>query len=186
MPIYEILIDSKPCKAEITKTSEGAFIVKIDGKTAGVEIQAADKVNMEKPFTIAVDGKTYKINMPKMERNKTLQIRIDEASFKAEVKTPVAKPLLTMFAPVTPIPTARKSVTQNNVAEGAVTAPMTGKIVSVRVKKGDAVKQGQALCIVEAMKMENEIASPKTGTVNEVAVSEGSAVSEGDVLFVIG
>jgi glutaconyl-CoA decarboxylase len=186
MPTYEILIDNKPHKVEITKTSEKIFIVKIDGKTASVELQAADKANMEKPFTITIDGKTYTIDLPKMERDKILQIKVEEASFKAEVKTLTAKPSLTTFAPTTPMTTARKSATQNNVAEGAVTAPMTGKIVSVKVRKGDAVKQGQALCIIEAMKMENEIAAPKTGTVNEVSVSEGSAVSEGDVLFMIG
>jgi acetyl-CoA/propionyl-CoA carboxylase biotin carboxyl carrier protein len=63
---------------------------------------------------------------------------------------------------------------------------MTGKIVSVKVKKGDQVKAGQVLCVVEAMKMENEIASSKAGVVKEVYVSEGSSVSEGEPLFVVG
>jgi biotin carboxyl carrier protein len=63
---------------------------------------------------------------------------------------------------------------------------MTGKIVSVKVKKGDGVKTGQVLCIIEAMKMENEIYSPKTGTVQQVNVSDGSSVNDGEILFVIG
>jgi len=70
-------------------------------------------------------------------------------------------------------------------AEGAVTAPMMGKIVSVMVKKGDHVKAGQIVCILEAMKMENEITTPKAGTVQEVRVFEGSSVSEGETLFVV-
>jgi len=77
-------------------------------------------------------------------------------------------------------------LTQKQVAEGAVTAPMTGKIISVKVKKGDQVMAGQILCIIEAMKMENEITAPKAGTVQEVNVSERSSVSEGEVLLVIG
>jgi biotin carboxyl carrier protein len=62
---------------------------------------------------------------------------------------------------------------------------MTGKILSVKVKKGDQVKKGETLCILEAMKMENEITTSKAGTVREVYVSEGSSVSEGDSLFII-
>jgi biotin carboxyl carrier protein len=62
---------------------------------------------------------------------------------------------------------------------------MTGKILSVKVKKGEQVKLGQVICILEAMKMENEITAPKAGTVREVHVSEGSSVSEGEPLFVV-
>lgn len=71
------------------------------------------------------------------------------------------------------------------IEEGAVMAPMAGKIVSVKVKQGDSVKLGDVLCILEAMKMENEITAPKTGTVQSVNISEGMGVSEGDILIVI-
>ena len=63
---------------------------------------------------------------------------------------------------------------------------MTGTIVSVKVKKRDSVKASQVLCVIEAMKMENEIGAPRAGVVQEVNVAEGSSVSEGDVLFVVG
>ena len=57
----------------------------------------------------------------------------------------------------------RRTGTNRKVAvEGAVTAPMTGKIVKVKVKKGDQVKASQVLCVIEAMKMENEISAPKS------------------------
>jgi biotin carboxyl carrier protein len=62
---------------------------------------------------------------------------------------------------------------------------MTGKILSIKVKKGEQVKAGQVLCILEAMKMENEIAAPKSGTVQEILASEGSSVGEGETLFII-
>jgi biotin carboxyl carrier protein len=63
---------------------------------------------------------------------------------------------------------------------------MTGKIVSVKVKKGENVKTGQVLCVIEAMKMENEIIAAKAGAVKEVYVSDGSSVSEGEPLLIIG
>ncbi|TEU06064.1 biotin/lipoyl-binding protein [Candidatus Bathyarchaeota archaeon] len=79
----------------------------------------------------------------------------------------------------------RRTMAPKQDVEGAVTAPMMGKIISVMVKKGDHVKAGQIVCILEAMKMENEITTPKAGTVQEVCVFEGSSVSEGETLFVI-
>jgi biotin carboxyl carrier protein len=78
----------------------------------------------------------------------------------------------------------RKTAAQASV-EGAVTAPMTGRIVKMKVTKGEQVQAKQVLCIIEAMKMENEISAPKAGIIQEVNVSEGSPVSEGEILFVI-
>jgi len=66
-----------------------------------------------------------------------------------------------------------------------VTAPIMGTIVSVKVKAGDRVKQGDVLLILEAMKMENEIYAPKSGVVKEVHTSEGKPVKHGDILMVI-
>ncbi len=69
--------------------------------------------------------------------------------------------------------------------KGGVTAAMTGRITSIKVKAGDAVTKGTVLLLLEAMKMENEVKAPKDGTVKEIAVAEGARVSEGDTLVVI-
>jgi len=183
LPTYDVLIENKPRKVEISKTSEKAFTIKIDGKSVNAELLGG-KPDFEK-FSIKIDGKTYQINLPKLDREKSFQLKVDELVFKAEVKTPVAKASTTTFMPASLSP-ARKSVAQKEVTEGAVVAPMTGKIISVKVKKGDVVKQNQVLCVIEAMKMENEIAASKAGTVKEANVSEGSSVSEGETLFVVG
>jgi len=67
-----------------------------------------------------------------------------------------------------------------------VSAPMPGNILAVNVAAGQAVKKGDVLCVLEAMKMENEIMSPVDGTVTSVAVTKGSTVETGAVLCVIG
>ncbi|AJF26344.1 carbamoyl phosphate synthase [Haloarcula sp. CBA1115] len=72
-------------------------------------------------------------------------------------------------------------------AEGQeVAAEMQGTILEVNVEEGDEVEAGDVLCVLEAMKMENDIVAERGGTVNDVAVSEGESVDMGDLLFVIG
>ena len=66
--------------------------------------------------------------------------------------------------------------------ESAVEAPMPGKVLQVLVKPGDAVEEGQALLVLEAMKMENMIKAVAAGTVSEVPIAEGEAVEKGALL----
>ena len=68
----------------------------------------------------------------------------------------------------------------------AVKAPLTGTVTTVNVKAGDAVKKGQVLMILEAMKMENEILSPCDGRITSVSVTPGTAVEAGTALCSIG
>ncbi len=68
---------------------------------------------------------------------------------------------------------------------GAIAAPMQGTIVKVDVAEGDTVAAGQVVCVLEAMKMENNVTSDVAGTVAEVKVAEGSAVAAGDIVLVI-
>jgi len=183
LPAYEVFIEGKPRKIELTKTGEKTFTIKIDDKNVCAEL-ADDKPDMGKGFLIKINDRTYRIELPRIDLEKLFQVKVEEAAFKAEVKTPARKQTLTTFEPTTIVPTKRLT-TNKQVVEGAVTAPITGKILSVRVKKGDQVKAGQVVCVIEAMKMENEIAAPKTGTVREVYISEGSSVSEGDTLVIV-
>jgi acetyl-CoA/propionyl-CoA carboxylase biotin carboxyl carrier protein len=68
---------------------------------------------------------------------------------------------------------------------GIVTVPMQGTIVKVLVKVGDKVRPGQTVCVLEAMKMENNIVTETAGTVAEVRVQPGQSVGSGDVIAVI-
>ncbi len=66
-----------------------------------------------------------------------------------------------------------------------VKAPMPGNILQVNVKPGDAVKEGQQLMVLEAMKMENEILAPVSGKITVIAVAKGSTVESGSLLCTI-
>jgi acetyl-CoA/propionyl-CoA carboxylase, biotin carboxylase, biotin carboxyl carrier protein len=70
-------------------------------------------------------------------------------------------------------------------ASGAVTSPMQGIVLKVDVAEGDVVEAGRLLCVVEAMKMENEIAAPRAGIVEGLAVAVGDAVTSGQLLCLI-
>ncbi len=71
------------------------------------------------------------------------------------------------------------------VGAKTIQAPMPGKILSVNVVAGQAVKRGEVLAVLEAMKMANEIMAPQDGTVKEVNASVGQAVGTGDVLLIL-
>jgi 3-methylcrotonyl-CoA carboxylase alpha subunit len=73
----------------------------------------------------------------------------------------------------------------STAATGRLTAPMPGKVVSFAVKSGDAVKAGQTLAVMEAMKMEHTIAAPKDGTVAELLYAPGDQVAEGAELLTL-
>ena len=71
-------------------------------------------------------------------------------------------------------------------APGELISPLQGTVLKVAVEKGAAVEEGALICVIEAMKMENEITAPVAGTVNELGVSEGAAITTGDSIAVIG
>ena len=71
------------------------------------------------------------------------------------------------------------------VGRQVITAQMPGVILKVYVKEGDEVKAGDPLCVLVAMKMENEICSPKDGTVKEVYINETDKMSVGDKMMVV-
>jgi acetyl-CoA/propionyl-CoA carboxylase biotin carboxyl carrier protein len=70
-------------------------------------------------------------------------------------------------------------------APGAIVSPIQGTVLKVAVEKGATVEEGALICVVEAMKMENEITAPSAGTVEELNVSEGGAIATGDTIAVV-
>ena len=71
------------------------------------------------------------------------------------------------------------------MAQEAVEVPITGKIISVDVNVGDRVQEGDIICTIESMKMENPILAPVAGTITEIKASAGQVVEAGDLLATI-
>ena len=123
-------------------------------------------------YKVTLKGRTYEVEVEAGEA-----ILLDEYEAIAP-SAPAAAP-----AAAAPAPAAAPVVTG---AGEPVNAPMPGNILKVNVSQGQAVKSGDVLCVLEAMKMENEIMAPKDGTVTQVLVSKGSTVDTGAPLVVIG
>ena len=115
---------------------------------------------------VELNGKKYTVNV---ERQESVSVP------KVAVPHPVAAPAVAPAA----APAPKKAAAGAN----SITAPLPGSVVAIKVKAGDAVKAGQQLAIIEAMKMENEILAPADGTVSAVHVSAGQAVQQGDALL---
>ena len=71
------------------------------------------------------------------------------------------------------------------MARETVEVPITGKIISVNIKAGDTVKEGDVLCTLESMKMENPILAPVDGTITEVGIVVEQVVKPGEIIAVI-
>lgn len=127
-------------------------------------------------YKVTLNGRTYEVEV---EAGKAMLVDEYEAyaPAPAAAAAPVATPAAPATAPAAPVAT---------VAGDAVKAPMPGVVLKVQVQQGQAVKAGQVLVILEAMKMENEIMAPCDGTVTSVSVTKGAAVESGALLCTIG
>ncbi len=128
-----------------------------------------EKIIMKR-YNVTVNGVVYDVVVEE----------VTGGAAPAPVAAPAAKP-----APAAaPAPAAKPAAPAAN-AKCSVSAPMPGNILAVNVKVGDKVEKGAVLCILEAMKMENEVMAPDAGTVTSVTVSKGSSVQAGDVLVTL-
>lgn len=127
-------------------------------------------------FLVTVNGNSYEVLVE--EVGGVQHIQVPAASLQAVAPLPVQAPAA-LQAPVAP-----QAVAATNGEK--VVAPMPGSILSVNVQVGQAVKAGDVVVVLEAMKMENEIPSPVRGKVLQIMVNKGDTVNSGDVMIVIG
>ena len=130
-------------------------------------------------YKVTLNNKVYEV-----EVEETSAMLVDEYEALAPV-APAAAPVA-VAAPAAPVAAPAAAPAPVAAAAGEqVTAPMPGTILKVNVTQGAAVKKGDILGVLEAMKMENEILAPKDGTVAQIAVSKGATVDTGALLAVI-
>lgn len=129
-----------------------------------------------KKFNITVNGKTYEVDVEEIGGAPSV-------AAPAPVQAASATSVQAAAPKAAPKPAAPKSAPVAGAQQ--VKAPMPGTIVSVKVNVGDTVKSGDVVCILEAMKMENEIMAGKDGKVVGISVGNGDSVNSGDVLVSI-
>ena len=124
-----------------------------------------------KYYNITVNGVAYSVSV--------------EETAAGAAPVAAAAPAAPAAPKAAPAPAAAPKAAAGAAGAVAVKAPMPGNILDVKVKVGDTVKAGTVLCVLEAMKMENEIPAPKDGKVAQVVVTKGATVGAGDTLVVL-
>lgn len=120
-------------------------------------------------YRITLNGKTYEMD-------------VEAVDGSMPAATPKAAPAPAAAPKAAPAPVASAPVASSNAA-GAVNSPMPGTILKVNKNVGDSVNAGEAVVVLEAMKMENDIPAPKAGVIKTIAVNKGDAVAAGQFLF---
>jgi len=182
MEEYNFLVNGRRHTIRLLKHEKGSpFIIEVDGKASELELK--EDFGYGSPCSLKIAGKAHRVELNRINRNAQFTVKIDGKTYTVQHATsrtilaPSFKPTLPTFEKKPP----RKAVSET----GAVTAPMPGKVVLLRVKAGDSVRVGDPLCVLEAMKMENEIISPVNGIVKDVRVSEGATVNMGEIMVTV-
>lgn len=161
------------------------FWVTLEGRDAEVEFHAQDDrlwVEVEgkkleadfrrlpdgEVYSLLIEGRSHEVRVA--ANGSALEVTLDGASVPVEVRHPLEKLLLS-------------AQSAHQAAHGeTIAAPMPGLVVAIKVKIGDAVAAGQAVAVVEAMKMQNELVARNGGVVSDVLVKERESVSAGQKL----
>lgn len=144
-----------------------------------------------KEYKLKINGNEYNVTVNEVDGSMA-EVEVNGTPFKVEfdkpvkkAAAPVAKPAAKAAAPAPAAGPVAKPAAAGG-AGTAVTSPLPGVILDVCVKEGDAVKRGQTVMVLEAMKMENAIEATADGTVTAIKVGKGDSVLEGAPLVIIG
>lgn len=142
---------------------------------------------MTKKVTVIVEGREYVVEVGDLSAS-PVQATVNQRSYQVQVPDQTAATAAKPTAPkpaVAPAPAAPKPVAASAppAASGsAITSPMPGDILEVKVKPGDSVNPGDVVCVLEAMKMKNMIRAPRAGVIASVEVSAGQEVDYNAIL----
>ncbi len=135
-----------------------------------------------KKFKFTIRGNNYDVDLKNIEEN-IASIEVNGTMYEVEMdlETKVSK-TPTLVRKVIPSE-AEKIEKKEGGSPTPVKAPLPGNILLIKIKKGDIIKKGDVLLIMEAMKMENNIMAEKNGVVEHIHVNPGDTVLEGDILL---
>lgn len=136
-------------------------------------------------YIATINGKRYEVEVERVDAPKSLDrngVAAPKAPVLPQSAAPVAAPVAAAPAPVA-APAA--PVAAPAAGSTSVEAPMPGKVLAVKAAVGQAVKYGDPVIIMEAMKMETEIVAPADGTISQILVKAGDAVETGTVMVVL-
>ena len=136
-------------------------------------------------YNLKINGKEYEVTIGEAE-GKNLTVNVNGADYQVELENaPVAAPV--QAAPVAQAAPAAPAAAPKPAGAGTtVKSPLPGIIISIDVKEGQAVKRGQKVAVIEAMKMENDILAEQDGTVTAIHANKGDSVLEGADIVTIG
>ncbi|MBQ2166807.1 MAG: biotin/lipoyl-binding protein [Bacteroidaceae bacterium] len=140
-----------------------------------------------KEYKYKIKGVDYSVKINGVEDN-IAKVEVNGVEFDVEMDKPIAQPKPVVRAVAAPVKTVEApKAAQEAVAQGvtAVKAPLPGTVNDIKVTVGQAVKKGQTVVVLEAMKMENNIDAERDGKIAEVRVAKGDTVMEGAVLVTI-
>ncbi|KXH77042.1 MAG: hypothetical protein AM326_01885 [Candidatus Thorarchaeota archaeon SMTZ-45] len=170
---YEIKLEDRIYNVEIKKLDEGGLlIVKVGDESFTLKVEETE----EGSWSVNDTYTDHAIKLTSRTGSKaTLELNGDQHQIEwSRVRKQVGA-----------APSAGVPVSSGKKVAGGVYPPMPGKITEVMVKVGDALKRGDTVCILEAMKMFNELRASSTGTVKEVNVEPGSNVTPNDLLVLV-
>ena len=139
-----------------------------------------------KTYKFKINGNEYNVAINSVEGTNA-SVTVNGTDYQVELENAPAAPVQTAPAAVQTAPAA--SAAPKPAASGAgkaVTSPLPGVIIAVKVNVGDSVKAGQEVAVLEAMKMENSIEATQAGTVTAIHVAKGDSVLEGAAIVTIG
>ena len=139
-----------------------------------------------KEYKYKINGNPYTVVISDIVDN-VAQVEVNGVPYKIEMEKSVkaAAPVVKPVAKPAAAPAAQTAPAAGGGKKSGVKSPLPGVILDVKVKVGDAVKRGQTVVVLEAMKMENNINADKDGTITAVNVKQGDSVLEGTDLVVI-
>jgi biotin carboxyl carrier protein len=159
---YEVIIGEQTHRVELVRSGT-AWHCRLDGR----ELPLDAVFVREGVLSILIEGKSYEVKQESTGAENNIVVGFER--FRAAVRDPRSL-------------RSRRRGEDSTQGVKKIAAPMPGKVVRILAAAGTEVEAGQAVLVIEAMKMQNELKSPKQGRVRKINVAEGAAVEAGQVL----